>query len=111
MSEIKLNRELFTSEKTGVTLDQDDMGIFQRLTLRVTHPVLDGSVYMEYNKADSKSLLIQKEDGTYVKEEDITYLKESWQSNEYEDRLSVAWKPAERGVDIPEYWYDKKCVL
>ena len=107
MSEIKLNRELFTSEKTGVTLDQDNMGIFQRLTLRVTHPVLDGSVYMEYNKADSKSLLIQKEDGTYVKEEDITYLKESWQSNEYEDRLSVAWKPAERGVDIPEYWYDK----
>ena len=28
MSEIKLNRELFESEKTGVALDQDDSGRF-----------------------------------------------------------------------------------
>ena len=106
MSEIKLNRELFQSEKTGVALDQDDSGLFQRLTLRVVHPVTNDSFYMEYNKEDSKSLLIQKEDGTYVKEEDISYLKESWQAQEYENRLAVAWKPAERGVDIPAHWYD-----
>ena len=30
---------------------------------------------MEFNKEDSKNVLIQKEDGTYVKEEDIKYLK------------------------------------
>ena len=106
MSEIKLNRELFQSEKTGVALDQDDSGLFQRLTLRVVHPVTNDSFYMEYNKEDSKSLLIQKEDGTYAKEEDISYLKESWQAQEYENRLAVAWKPAERGVDIPAHWYD-----
>ena len=29
MSEIKLKRELYTSEKTGVTLDQDDNGFFK----------------------------------------------------------------------------------
>lgn len=107
MSEIKLDKELFTSEKTGVTLDQDDSGLFQRLTLRVVHPVTNEPCYMEYSKEDSKKVLLQKEDGTYVKEEDVKYLKESWQSNEYENRLAVAWKPAERGVDIPEYWYDE----
>ena len=107
MSEIKLNRELFESEKTGIALDQDDSGLFYRLTLRVAHPVTKDSAYMEYNKEDSKSLLIQKEDGIYVKEEDVSYLKESWQANEYENRLAaIAWKPAVRDVDVPAYWYD-----
>ena len=50
MSEIKLNTELFESEKTGVALDQDDSGIFQRLTLRVVHTITNDSFYMEYNK-------------------------------------------------------------
>ena len=95
------------AKRTGVALDQDDGGLFQRLTLRVVHPVTNDSFYMEYNKEDSKrNLLIQKEDGTYVKEEDISYLKESWQAQEYENRLAVAWKAAERGVDIPAHWYD-----
>ena len=107
MREIKLNRELFESEKTGIALDQDDSGLFYRLTLRVAHPVTKDSAYMEYNKEDSKSLLIQKEDGIYVKEEDVSYLKESWQANEYENRLAaIAWKPAVRDVDVPAYWYD-----
>ena len=90
-----------------MALDQDDSGLFQRLTLRVVHPVTNEPCYMEYSKEDSKKVLLQKEDGTYVKEEDVKYLKESWQSNEYENRLAVAWKPAEKGVDIPEYWYDE----
>ena len=63
MSEIKLKRELYTSEKTGVTLDQDDNGFFQRLTLRVVHPITKEPCYMEFNKEDSKNVLIQKEDG------------------------------------------------
>lgn len=90
MSEIKLKRELYTSEKTGVTLDQDDNGLFQRLTLRVVYPISKEPCYMEFNKKDSKNVLIQKEDGTYVKEEDIKYLKNLWEAHEYSSFLETS---------------------
>ena len=108
MSEIKLKKEELGSLATGISPDIDEFKKpFNRLTLNVKSPVTNENVYWEFNKQDSESLLTEKEDGTYVKEEDIKYLKESWQAQEYEDRLAIiAWKPAERDVDIPAYWYD-----
>ena len=38
-----------------------------RLTLNVVHPVTqEEPIYMEYNKSDSKDVLIEKEDGVLM---------------------------------------------
>ena len=105
MSEIKLEKSILASVGTSKDIDHEDVP-FNRLTLNVVHPVSKELIYMEYNKSDSKDVLIEKEDGVYIEEDKINYLKESWQAQEYEDRLAVAWKATERGVDIPAHWYD-----
>ena len=107
MSEIKLKKEELGSLATGINPDTDELKKpFNRLTLNVKSPVTNENVYWEFNKQDSESLLTEKEDGVYIEEDKVNYLKESWQAQEYEDRLAVAWKPAEKGVDIPDHWYD-----
>ena len=105
MSEIKLEESILASAGTSRDIDHEDVP-FNKLTLNVVHPVSKELIYMEYNKSDSKDVLIEKEDGVYIEEDKINYLKESWQAQEYENRLAVAWKAAERGVDIPAHWYD-----
>lgn len=107
MSEIKLKKEELGSLATGINPDIDEFKKpFNRLTLNVKSPITNENVYWEFNKQDSESLLTEKEDGVYIEEDKVNYLKESWQAQEYEDRLALAWQAAERGVDIPDHWYD-----
>ena len=68
----------------GISRDVDHEDVpFNKLTLNVIHPVSKEESYMEYNKSDSKDMLIEKEDGTYVEEDDVKYLKQSWEATEY----------------------------
>ena len=105
MSEIKLKKESMESELTGVTPDIDENNVpFNRLTFTVKHPISKEVTYYELNKNDSKSLLTEKEDGVYGEEEDVDYLKDSWCVSEYVSSLSLAWRAAEKDVDIPDEW-------
>lgn len=112
MSEIKLKKEELGSLATGINPDLDELKKpFNRLTFSVKSPVTNENIYWELNKQDSESLLTEKQDGIYIEEDKVNYLKESWQSQEYEDRLSLAWVAGERGVDIPEHWYDTQVQI
>ena len=108
MSEIKLKKESMESELPGVTPDIDENNVpFNRLTFSVKHPINKGIQYWELNKNDSKSLLTEKEDGVYGEEEDVDYLKDNWCVEEYVAGLSLAWRVAEKDVDIPDEWWEE----
>ena len=104
MSEIKLEKSILASVGTSKDIDHEDVP-FNKLTLNVVHPVSKEPIYMEYNKSDSKNVLIEKEDGTYVKEADVKYLKELWAANEYHNFLEtstlVAPSDGDLGVGVP----------
>ena len=82
MSEIKLQKSKTAEVGTDSDIDHEDVP-FNKLTLNVVHPVSKQEIYIEYNKSDSKDVLVEKEDGTYVEEADLKYLKESWEATEY----------------------------
>jgi len=82
MSEIKLQKSKTAEAGTDFDIDHEDVP-FNKLTLNVVHPVSKQEIYIEYNKSDSKDVLVEKEDGTYVEEADVKYLKESWEATEY----------------------------
>tara|TARA_B100001287_G_scaffold264684_1_gene256801 strand:+ start:2227 stop:3270 length:1044 start_codon:yes stop_codon:yes gene_type:complete len=112
MSEIKLKKESMESEFPGVSPDIDENNVpFNRLTFTVKHPINKGIQYWELNKNDSKSLLTEKEDGVYAKEEDIDYLRDKWAVEEFMQELSLAWRIAEKGVDIPEEWWEEVNII
>ena len=82
MSEIKLEKS--PTADIGKTPDIDENNkSFNRLTLNVTHPVTKDNWYMEYSKQDSESLLVEKENEVYVEEDNIKYLKNLWEADEY----------------------------
>ncbi len=82
MSEIKLEKS--PTADVGKTSDVDENNKpFNRLTLNVTHPVTKDNWYMEYNKQDSEDLLVEKENEVYVEEDNIKYLKNLWEADEY----------------------------
>ena len=108
MSKIKLEKEQPDDLKVGFTSDVDELNVpFNRFTVTVTHPVSQTDIYFEYNLEDSASLLEEKEDGIYIEKDKVDFLKKSYTATEYENVLASAWRPAVRGVDVPEYWYDK----
>jgi len=82
MSEIKLKTSILESVGTKKDIDHEDVP-FNKLTLNVVHPVSKQEIYMEYSKSDSKDVLIEKEDGVYVEEAGVEYLKQSWKATEY----------------------------
>ena len=82
MSEIKLQQSPTAEVGTNSDIDHEDKP-FNKITLNLTHPVSKENVYMEYNKSNSENVLIQKEDGAYVEEADVKYLKQSWEATEY----------------------------
>ena len=82
MSEIKLQKSKTAEVGTNSDIDHEDK-LFNKLTLNLIHPVSKENVYMEYSKLDSKDVLVEKEDGAYVEEADVKYLKESWEATEY----------------------------
>ena len=82
MSEIKLQKSKTAEAGTDSDIDHEDVP-FNKLTLNLVHPVSKQEIYIEYNKSDSKDVLVEKEDGTYVEEADLKYLKESWEATEY----------------------------
>ncbi len=104
MSEIKLEKSILASVGTSKDIDHEDVP-FNRLTLNVVHPVSKEPIYMEYNKSDSKDVLIEKEDGTYAEEADIKYLKELWAATEYHNFLEtstlVSPSDGDLGVGVP----------
>jgi len=104
MSEIKLKKS--TSANVGTSFDIDHKDVpFNKLTLNVVHPITKEEWYMEYNKSDSKDVLIEKEDGVYAEEADVNYLKELWAANEYHNFLEtstlVAPLDGDLGVGVP----------
>ena len=82
MSEIKLQKSMTAEVGTNSDVDHEDKP-FNKITLNLTHPVSKENVYMEYSKSDSKDVLIEKEEGAYVEEADVKYLKQSWEATEY----------------------------
>ena len=82
MSEIKLENSNTADVGTSADIDAEDKP-FNKLTLNLTHPVTKENLYMEFNKEDSKDVLTEKEDGVYVKENNIEYLKNHWAATEY----------------------------
>ena len=100
------------SELPGITPDIDENNVpFNRLTFTVKHPISKEVIYYELNKNDSKSLLTEKEDGVYGEEEDVDYLKDNWCVGEYVAGLSLAWRAAEKDVDIPEEWWEEVNIV
>ena len=82
MSEIKLEKSPTADIGKTPDIDENDKS-FNRLTLNVTHPVTKDNWYMEYSKQDSEDLLIEKENEVYVEENNIKYLKNLWEADEY----------------------------
>ena len=87
MSEIKLKEEsmedTLQNKVSGARLDFDENNNpFYRLTMYLKEPHTNVEYYMELNKNDSKELIIQKEDGNYVAEEDVEYLRQMWKVKE-----------------------------
>ena len=82
MSEIKLQKSMTAEVGTNSDVDHEDKP-FNKITLNLTHPVSKENVYMEYSKSDSQNVLIEKEEGAYVEEADVKYLKQSWEATEY----------------------------
>ena len=118
MSEVKLEVKIATemASKTdtdyGIAPDIDENGEdFNRLSFSVKHPTQAYMTYWELNKSDSNSLITKKEDGVYAKEEDIDYLRDNWALEEYMEGLNKAWRIAEKGVDIPEEWWDEVNIV
>lgn len=118
MSEVKLEVKVATemASKTdtdyGIAPDIDENGEdFNRLSFSVKHPTQAYMTYWELNKSDSNSLITKKEDGVYAKEEDIDYLRDNWALEEYMEGLNKAWRIAEKGVDIPEEWWDEVNIV
>ena len=104
MSEIKLKTSILESVGTKKDIDHEDVP-FYKLTLNVVHPVSKEPIYMEYNKSDSKDILVEKEDGVYVEEAGVKYLKELWAASEYHNFLEtstlVASSDGDLGVGVP----------
>ena len=104
MSEIKLQQSMTAEVGTNFDIDHEDKP-FNKITLNLIHPVSKENVYMEYNKSDSENVLIKKEDGAYVEEANIKYLKELWSANEYHNFLEtstlVASTDGDLGVGVP----------
>ena len=112
MSEIKLKEEsmedTLKNKVSGARLDFDEnSNPFYRLTMYLKEPHTNIEYYMELNKNDSKELIIQKEDGNYVEEENVKYLHQMWRVDLNSTRLLKVWKEGEKGIDIPEEWWDE----
>ena len=74
MSEIKLTDQPIGSETTGTYPDVDETGTpFNRLSFTLTDRSGEKQ-YWQLNKSDSADLLVQKSDGVYVEEDDVSYL-------------------------------------
>ena len=104
MSEIKLQKSMTAEVGTNSDVDHEDKP-FNKITLNLTHPVSKENVYMEYSKSDSKDVLVEKEDGAYVEEADVKYLKQVWKATEYHNFLEtstlVAPSDGDLGVGVP----------
>ena len=73
---------------SGAKLDFDENDKpFHRLSLYLQEPYTKDEIYMEWPKTESKEVLIEKEDGIYVKEEDVVYLQKLWQVEKNLQRL------------------------
>ena len=91
MSEIKLTDQPIGSETTGTYPDVDENNnSFNRLSFSFTDRAGEKQ-YWQLNKPDSADLLIQKSDGVYVEEDDVSFLVEAYKVDEYVTRLSFAW--------------------
>ena len=118
MSEVKLEEKVATemASKTdtdyGIAPDLDEnVEDLNRLSFSVKHPIEAYMTYWELNKSDSDNLLTKKEDGVYAEEENIDYLRDNWAVGEYMEGLNRAWRIAEKGVDIPEEWWDEVNIV
>ena len=106
MSEIKLKEEEYFSDNTGTYPDVDENNnSFNRPSFSFNNNK-DEKQYWQLNKTDSANLLIQKSDGVYVEEDDVTYLVEANKVDEYVTRLSFAWRNATETIDVPSEWWD-----
>jgi len=93
---------------SGAKLDFDENDKpFHRLSLYLQEPYTKDEIYMEWPKTESKEVLIEKEDGIYVKEEDVVYLQKLWQVEKNLQRLLLLAKQGEKGVTVPEEWWDE----
>ena len=103
MSKIKLTDQPIGSETTGIYPDVDETGTnFNRLSFSLTDRSGE-KLYYQLNKPDSANILIESTDGTYVEEEDVTYLVEAFKVDEYVTRLSFAWRTAQETIDTVSY--------
>ena len=104
MSEIKLEKSKTAEAGTNSDIDHEDVP-FNKLTLNVVHPVSKQEIYIEYNKSDSKDVLVEKEDGAYVEEANVKYLKQVWAATEYHNFLEtstlVSPSDGDLGVGVP----------
>ena len=74
MSEIKIKEEPIYSKVIGTYPDVDENNsAFTRLSFSLKHPITKEEIYYQLNKEDSKNLLIEKEDGLYVEEDNVNY--------------------------------------
>lgn len=97
MSDIKLKKSQTDSVGTNTDIDHEDKP-FNKFTINLNHPVTKDGLYMEFSKTDSSLILQEKEDGVYVKEEDVEYLKKHWEADEYSYFLqSSTLVPASEG--------------
>ncbi len=97
MSEIKLQKLQTDSVGTNTDIDHEDKP-FNKFTINLNHPVTKDGLYMEFSKTDSSFILQEKEDGVYVKEKDVEYLKKHWEADEYSQFLhSSTLIPAKEG--------------
>lgn len=111
MTKIKLKEQPIGSETTGTYPDVDETGTpFNRLSFSFTDRSGEKQYY-QLNKADSADILIESTDGTYVEEEDVTYLVEAFKVDEYVTRLSFAWRPAQETIDIPSEWWEDVTIV
>jgi len=112
MSEIKIKEEPIYSKVIGTYPDVDENNsAFTRLSFSLKHPITKEEIYYQLNKEDSKNLLIEKEDGLYVEEDNVNYLIDGHCVAEYLEALSLAWKPGEEAVDIPSEWWDEVKIV
>ena len=111
MSEIKLSDQPIGSETTGIFPDVDENNnSFNRLSFSFTNRAGEKQ-YWQLNKPDSADLLVQKSDGLYVEEDDVSYLVEAYKVDEYVTRLSFAWRVATETIDVPSEWWDEVQIV
>ena len=107
MSQIKLEIQSTESSLPGIKPDIDENNVsFNRLTLKSEHPVTEELYYWEFNKNDSKNLIIKEGDNSYVESDDIEYLQDSWAADNYDKALSKIFRTAVKDVDVPDEWWD-----